>query len=196
MNAQSLKAAIEAMPPEVQKELEGMRSANRGVFGNTKTQTIVDRHLGLLLWLRNEHQADHSDLALLLHLHGISRSDGQPLTVGTLSSAISRAIRANKSATTQVASENPVTTEDRLGPKRSAQPRAAAPRPARRHPALGAEVSGLGSTAASAPAQMPIALEPLALTPVTEAPVRCPEAPEIRRADYARLMLIDPTQED
>ena len=43
MNAESLKAAIEAMPVEVQKELERMRSEKRGLFGNATTQMIVDR---------------------------------------------------------------------------------------------------------------------------------------------------------
>jgi hypothetical protein len=62
---------------------------------------------------------------------------------------------------------------------------------------LATEANGLGSAAAPAPAKMPIALEPLSLTPVTEAQARRSEAPEIRSADHARLMmLIDPTQED
>jgi hypothetical protein len=189
MNAESLKAAIEAMPPEVQNELERMRSAKRGLFGNTTTQTIVDRHLELLLWFRNEHQADHTVLAMLLHLHGISGPDGQQLTVGTVSSAISRAVRAGDRARVQTqAKPEPI----------SAAPEVAA-RSKRRHIAVGGKANGHASPMAPAPTPKPIALERLDLTPVMEAPARPPEDAEIRRADHhARLMtLLDPsTQED
>ena len=101
MNAESVKIAIEALPSEVRQELDRMRLAGRGLFGNATSQTIVDRHLDLLLWFRMEHQADHADLALLLHFHGISGPDDQPLTVGTVSSAISRAVRASERARVQ-----------------------------------------------------------------------------------------------
>lgn len=194
--AEALKVAIEAMPAEVQKELELMRSTGRGLLGKVTTQMIVDRHLPLLRWFREDLQADHAWLCMLLHLHGISDPDGEPLTVGTVSSAFSRAVKTAELSKIQVETENPVKAENRAGPKRSATTPAAAPRLARQRPVLGAEANSFGSTAASAPARMPIALEPLALTPVTEAPVRRRDAPEIRRADHARLMLIDPTQED
>ena len=197
MNAESLKAAIELMPPKVQSELERMRSAKRGLFGHTTTQAIVDRHLELLLWFRNEHQADHSDLALLLHLHGIFGPDDQPLTVGTMSSAISRAVRASGRAKTQVGSETQVRPESRVAPEHSSPAPAAAPRLARRRIAFGNKASGPGSP--TAPARKPIVLEGLALTPAMDAPVRSAEHPEIRRAaHHAQLMsLLDPsTQED
>jgi hypothetical protein len=196
MNAGSLNAAIEAMPPEVRKELERMRSAKRGLFGNTTTQTIVDRHLDLLLWLRDEHQADHSDLALLLHLHGISGPDGQPLTVGTVSSAISRAVRANKSAKTQVGSESRTGPDSQSSNELPSPVPAATPRLARRRAALGNTASGAGNT--TAPTRKPIVLEGLVLTPAMDAPVRTTDDPEIRRAEHqARLSLLVPsTQED
>jgi hypothetical protein len=196
MNAEALKAAIKALPAEVQSELERMGSEKRGLFGKATTQTIVDRHVELLVWFREEHQADHADLALLLHLHGISGPDGQPLTTGTVSSAISRAVRARKSAKTQVGSDDQVTTENRASPKRSSPAPAVAPRPARRRPALGTEANGLGSTVPAA--RMPIALEGLSLTPPMDAPARTTNAPEIRRAEHqARLSLLVPsTQED
>jgi hypothetical protein len=196
MNAESLKAAIELMPPEVRSELERMRSAERGLFGNTTTQTIVDRHLELLLWFRNEHQADHSDLALLLHLHGISGPDDQPLTVGTMSSAISRAVGASGRAKTQVGSETQVRPESRVAPEHPSPAPAAAPRLARRRIAFGNKANGPGSPTAPAPKQ--IVLEGLALTPAMDAQVRSAEHPEIRRAEHqARLSLLVPsTQED
>jgi hypothetical protein len=193
VNAEALKTAIEAMPPDVRNELERMRSEKRGLFGKATTQTIVDRHLELLVWFRKEHQAEHSDLAILLHLHGISGADDQPLTVGTVSSAISRAVKAAGRVKTEP--ENRVTPESRLSSKRSSAAPAATPRHARRRLAVGAEAKGLGSTVPAA--RMPTALEPVALTPVTEARARRSHDPELHRADHARLVtLIDPTQED
>jgi hypothetical protein len=189
MNAESLKAAIEAMPPEVQKELKSLRSAKRGLFGKATTQTIVQRHLSLLLWFRKEHQADHADLALLLHVHGISGPDGQPLTVGTVSSAISRAVRASDRASVQTQA-----TPESISPANGAPARSK-----HRHTAVGGKANGQDSPMAPAPTRKPIALERLDLTPVLDAPARPPEDPEIRRADHhARLMtLLDPsTQED
>jgi hypothetical protein len=185
MNAESLKAAIELMPPEVQRELERMRSAKRGLLGHATTQAIVGRHLELLLWFRNEHQADHADLALLLHLHGISGPDHQPLTVGTVSSAISRAVRANDRATVQTQE-----TPEPISPAPEAPARSK-----RRHVAVGGKSNGHASPMAPASAGKPIALERLYLAPVGEAPARLPEDPEIRRADHhARLMtLLDPS---
>lgn len=196
MNAEALKAAIGAMPPEVRSELERMRSEKRGLFGNATTQTIVDRHRPLLLWFRKEHQADHADLALLLHIHGISGPDDQPLSVGTVSSAISRAVRAAGRAEIQVEPEGQVTTETWVSPKRSSPVPATAPCLARRRSALGTEANGRGST--MAPVRMPIALERLALTPAMDVPIRTTDGPEIRRAEHqARLSLLVPsTQED
>lgn len=195
MNAETLKAAIEAMPAEVQDELKAMRANGRGLLGKVTTQMIVDRHLPLFRWFREDLQADHAWLCTLLHLHGISDPDGEPLTVGTVSSAFSRAVKAAELKSIQPETENQATTEKRVTPKRSSSARAVAPRPARRRPALGLETNGLGITMPAA--RMPVALERLALTPATDAPVRSIGATEIRLADQARLSLLDPsTQED
>jgi hypothetical protein len=196
MNADSLNTAIDALPLEVREELERMRSAKRGLFGNATTQTIIDRHLELLLWFRQAHQADHADLALLLHLHGISGPDDQPLTVGTVSSAISRAVRASERVRDL---QTQVRPKAQVGPERSSPAPAAAPRLKRRRIALGGTATDFGGPTAPATARKPVALEGLDLTPAMEAPARPAEEPEIRRADHhARLMtLLDPsTQED
>lgn len=189
MNAESVKIAIEALPSEVRQELDRMRLAGRGLFGNATSQTIVDRHLELLLWFREEHQADHADLALLLHFHGISGPDDQPLTVGTVSSAISRAVRASERARVQTQAK----------PEPSSPAPKAAPRLKRRRIAFGDKATGVGGPTAPVPARKPVALEGLDLTPAMKTPGRLAEDPEIRRADHhAQLMtLLDPsTPED
>ncbi|MFK4506511.1 hypothetical protein LPJ38_29570 [Bradyrhizobium daqingense] len=192
MNVEELKIAIEAMPAEIQDELKRMRSSGRGLLGKVTTQMIVDRHLPLLVWFRKKLHADHTVLSMLLHLHGISGPDGEPLTVGTVSSAFSRAVKAAELSKFQAGTGNPVKAQKRAGPKRSAATPASVPRPAQHRPVLNVEANSF----ASAPPRVPITLEPLALTPISEVPARRRDASEIRRADHARLMLIDPTQED
>jgi hypothetical protein len=153
-----------------------MRSNGRGLLGKVTTQMIVDRHLPLLRWFREDLQADHAWLCILLHLHGISDPDSEPLTVGTVSSAFSRAVKAAGPHNTQVKTENQVRTENRPNAKRSSPARVAALRPARRCPTTSTEPNG-SSTAAPQPAQIQIALEALALTPATETPRRPPAIP-------------------
>jgi hypothetical protein len=129
-------------------------------------------------------------------LHGISGPDGEPLTVGTVSSAFSRAVKADELSKFQAGTENPVKAQKRARPKRSAAAPASARRPAQHRPVFDVDANSFDSTATSAPPRVSVALEPLALTTIGEVLSRHHDGPEIRRADHARLMLIDPTQED
>jgi uncharacterized protein YeaC (DUF1315 family) len=90
MTALELQDCLDALPPDIRRELDEIREIGRGPFGRAQTQQIVDEHL-VLLRLRREYHATHADLVEVLGLYGITGPDGAALTAATLSSAISRA---------------------------------------------------------------------------------------------------------
>src|SRR6202035_3485715 len=69
-----------------------IRNAGRGLFGHRDTQSIFDDNLATLEALYHIG-ASHSDVSQVLHDIGIGRGDGEPLSAGTVSSAMSRARR-------------------------------------------------------------------------------------------------------
>ena len=89
MTALELQERLDALPPDIRRELDEIREIGRGPFGRAQTRQIVDEHLALLLRLRREYHATHADLVEVLGLCGITGPDGTTLTAATLSSAIS-----------------------------------------------------------------------------------------------------------
>jgi hypothetical protein len=119
MTAPELQECLDALPPDIRRELDEIREVGRGPFGRAQTQQIVDDHLGLLGRLRRDYHATHADLVDVLSLCGITGPYGAALTAATLSSAISRAnAKAKAKAKVKVSS-------------RSSQPRARTTRPTR-----------------------------------------------------------------
>lgn len=117
MTALELRECLDALPPDIRRELDEIREIGRGPFGRAQTQQIVDDHIVLLLRLRRQYHATHADLVEVLGLYGITGPDGAALTAATLSSAISRArARANVRSRS---SKRPART---AGPARTATP--------------------------------------------------------------------------
>jgi hypothetical protein len=96
MTAPGPQQCLDAMPADIQRELDEIREIGRGPFGRTQTQQIVDDHLALLLRLRRDYHATHADLVEVLGHCGITGPDSATLTAATLSSAISRARARSK----------------------------------------------------------------------------------------------------
>jgi hypothetical protein len=86
-------AALVRLPADLQAEFVSLGAAGRGLFGHRRTQWIFDANL-LLFDQLYSLGASHRDVAEILHAVGITRTDGVPLDVGTVSSALSRARRA------------------------------------------------------------------------------------------------------
>jgi hypothetical protein len=87
-----LPAPLGRLPADLQAGLMALGGAGRGLFGHRNTQSIFSAHLPLLEHLY-DLGASHRDVAEILHSVGITRPDGAPLDVGTVSSALSRARR-------------------------------------------------------------------------------------------------------
>jgi hypothetical protein len=88
-----LPASLARLPEDLQAALTAIGAAGRGLFGNRNTQSIFDANLPALERLYG-CGASHRDVAEILHAIGITRADGEPLSAGTVSSALSRARRA------------------------------------------------------------------------------------------------------
>jgi hypothetical protein len=179
MTALELQECLDALPPDIRRELDEIREIGRGPFGRAQTQQIVDEHLVLLLRLRREYHATHADLVEVLGLYGITGPDGAALTAATLSSAISRArARADVGA-------------------RSAQRRIRTPRPRAAGPS---PISKLyrGRADAGDPepdlvfaSSLPRTVAPNDVDRVfdTQAPPSDQEAPEVRRSDHKERLI-------
>ncbi|WFU45997.1 hypothetical protein QA640_45300 (plasmid) [Bradyrhizobium sp. CB82] len=129
MTALELQECIDALPPDIRKELDEIREAGRGPFRRAQTQQIVDEHLALLLRLRRDYHATHADLVEVLGLCGITGPDGAALTAATLSSSISRSRARSK-----------VSSRSSKSRARTAPPaRAATPSPASSFPRRSAD---------------------------------------------------------
>jgi hypothetical protein len=85
-----LPASLARLPTDLQTELIALGVAGRGLFGHRDTQNIFDTNLPLFERLYSLG-ASHPDVAEILHAIGITRANGTPLGVGTVSSALSRA---------------------------------------------------------------------------------------------------------
>jgi len=88
-----LPSSIARLPVDLQAALIQIRSVGRGLFGHRDTQSIFDDNLASLERLY-QIGASHFDVSQVLHDIGITRADGEPLSAGTVSSAMSRARRA------------------------------------------------------------------------------------------------------
>jgi hypothetical protein len=88
-----LPSSIARLPVDLQAALIQIRSVGRGLFGHRDTQSIFDNNLASLERLY-QIGASHFDVSQVLHDIGITRADGEPLSAGTVSSAMSRARRA------------------------------------------------------------------------------------------------------
>jgi hypothetical protein len=87
-----LPSSIARLPVDLQAALIQIRSVGRGLFGHRDTQSIFDDNLASLERLY-QIGASHFDVSQVLHDIGITRADGEPLSAGTVSSAMSRAPR-------------------------------------------------------------------------------------------------------
>jgi hypothetical protein len=94
MSAPLTSIALELLPADMRSRLEALGARGRGPFGRVQTQEIVNAHLDVLLWLRQQG-ASHAQLAELLQALGITTREGHPLSAATISSAISRALAAS-----------------------------------------------------------------------------------------------------
>jgi hypothetical protein len=92
-SAGALPAPLARLPADLQAGLSLIRNAGRGLFGHRDTQSVFDDNLAILERLY-QIGASHSDVSQILRDIGITRADGEPLSVGTVSSAMSRARRA------------------------------------------------------------------------------------------------------
>jgi hypothetical protein len=88
-----LPPSLARLPEDLQAALTAIGAAGRGLFGNRNTQSIFDANLPTFERLYS-FGASHLDVAAILHGIGITRADGEPLSAGTVSSALSRARRA------------------------------------------------------------------------------------------------------
>jgi hypothetical protein len=86
-------AVLVRLPADQQAEFVALGAAGRGLFGHRRTQSIFDANLPLFDQIYSLG-ASHRDVAEILHALGITRKDGAPLGIGTVSSALSRARRA------------------------------------------------------------------------------------------------------
>jgi hypothetical protein len=181
MTAPELLECLDALPPDIRRELDEIRQIGRGPFRRTQTQQIVNEHLALLLRLRREYHATHADLVGVLGLCGITGPDGAALTAATLSSAISRARGRSKVGSSKSRA-------------RTAPPaRAAAPSPVsrlhRRHADAGEPEPDLVFASQAAPPPRTVAPNDVDLVFGTQVSSAGHEAPEVRRSDHkARLI--------
>jgi hypothetical protein len=92
-SSRALPASLARLPADLQAALMQISSVGRGLFGHRDTQSIFGDNLEILEGLY-KIGASHFDVSQLLHDVGITRADGELLSVGTVSSAMSRARRA------------------------------------------------------------------------------------------------------
>jgi len=88
-----LPPSLVRLPADLHAGLLQIRTIGRGPFGRRDTQAVFDDHLPTLERVYHAG-ASHLDVSQVLHDIGITRGDGRPLAVGTVSSAMSRARRA------------------------------------------------------------------------------------------------------
>jgi hypothetical protein len=183
MTALQLQECLNALPPDIRRELEEIRATGRGPFGRAQTQQIVDDHLVLLVRLRRDYHATHADLVEVLGLCGITGPDGAALTAATLSSAISRA-RARSKARSR-------SSRSRGGAAPPA--RAAAPSPASRlhrgHADAGDPEPDLVFASQAAPPPRTVVPDDVDLVFGTQVSSSGHEAPEVRRSDHKERLI-------
>ena len=182
MTAPELQECLDALPPDIRRELDEIREIGRGPFGRAQTQQIVDDHMVLLLRLRREYHATHADLVEVLGLYGITGPDGAALTAATLSSAISRArARANVRSRS---SKRRARTAD---PARAATPSSVS-RLHRGHadPAIRSPTSSLRAKPRRRGPSAPNDVEQVFGTQVSSSGH---EAPEVRRSDHKERLI-------
>jgi hypothetical protein len=182
MTALELQECLDALPPDIRRELDEIREIGRGPFGRAQTQQIVDDHLVLLLRLRREYHATHADLVEVLGLYGITGPDGAALTAATLSSAISRA-----RARADVRSRSSKSRARIAGPARAATPSSVS-RLHRGHADAGDPEPDLVFASQTSP---PRTAAPNDVDPVfgTQASPSGQKAPEISRSDHKERLI-------
>ena len=183
MTALELQERLDALPPDIRRELDDIREIGRGPFGRAQTRQIVDEHLALLLRLRREYHATHADLVEVLGLCGITGPDGTTLTAATLSSAISWA-RARSEARSR-------SSRSRTGAAPPA--RAAAPSPVLRlhrgHADAGDPEPDLVFASQAAPPSRTVVPDDVDLVFGTRVSSSGHEAPEVRRSDHKERLI-------
>jgi hypothetical protein len=88
-----LPAPLACLPADLQAALSLICDAGRGPLGHRDTRSIFGDNLAILERLYRIG-ASHFDVSQILRDIGITRPSGEPLSVGTVSSAMSRARRA------------------------------------------------------------------------------------------------------
>jgi hypothetical protein len=181
MTALELRECLDALPPDIRRELDEIRKTGRGPFGRAQTQQIVDDHLALLLRLRREYHATHADLVEVLGLCDITGPNGAALTAATLSSAISRARARSK-----VRSRSSKPRARTAPPARTATPSSVS-RLHRRHADAGDPEPDLVFASQASPRTV----APNDVDPVfgTQASPSGQEAPEVHSSDHKEQLI-------